>query len=44
MQKEIEFEQMNREVNEEFERERNEIYVEFNGKEKEIVMGEWLRG
>lgn len=40
MQKEIEFEQMNREVNEGFERERNEIYVEFNGKEKEIVMGE----
>jgi hypothetical protein len=33
MQEEVEFEQMNGMVNEEFDRERNQIYVEFNGKE-----------
>jgi hypothetical protein len=33
MQEEVEFEKMNRMVNEEFDRERNQIYVEFNGKE-----------
>ena len=38
MQKEIEFEQMNHAVNEDFEKERNDIHVQFNG--KEVVMGE----
>ncbi len=33
---------MNRAVNEDFDKERNDIYVQFNV--KDVVMGEWLTG